>query len=142
MPSLNHSTETASIELVDYLKKQIDIQHIPICIFIDLSKAFDTIDFDILLMKLRHLGINNTALKWFDSYLRNRKQFVSFNCVNSEHLETKTGVLQGGVLELLLFIVYINNLNNVSSLFKMVFFADDSTLVISPCYSSSHGLVF
>ena len=70
----NHSTETAVIELTDYLKSQLDNKHNPLCLFLDLSKAFDTINFDILLLKLQHLGIKNVALNWFKNYLTNRMQ--------------------------------------------------------------------
>ena len=73
----NYSTETAVIELTDYLNTQIDKHHIPLCIFLDLSKAFDTINFDILLLKLKNMGLSNMAINWFESYLKNRKQFVS-----------------------------------------------------------------
>ena len=131
----NYSTESAVIELTDYLKYQIDNQHVPLCLFLDLSKAFDTINFDIMLLKLRHLGINNMALNWFKSYLTQRQQFVSFNGTYSAMLETKTGVPQGSVLGPLLFLIYINDINHVSDLFKIICFADDSTLIVSICFS-------
>ena len=134
----NHSTETAVIELVDYLKFHIDKQHIPISLFLDLSKAFDTIDFDIMLLKLRYLGINGAALEWFNSYLRNRKQYVVYNNAKSDYLETKTGVPQGSVLGPLLFLIYVNDLNNVSPLFKIICFADDSTIIFSLCFTKSN----
>ena len=133
----NYSTESAVIELTDYLKTQIDNQHIPICLFLDLSNAFDTINFDIMLLKLRKLGINNIALNWFESYLTHRKQFVSFNGTDSSLLESLTGVPQGSVLGPLLFLIYINDLNSVSKIFKVICFADDSTLAISLCFSTN-----
>ena len=77
------------------------------------------------------------ALNWFESFLKNRKQFVSFNGIDSGLLETTTGVPQGSVLGPLLFLIYINDLNNVSNLFKVICFADDSTLILSICFSNS-----
>ena len=98
-----HSTESAVIELTDYLKIQIDNKHVPLCLFLDLSKAFDTINFDILLLKMRYMGIRNIALNWFKSYLKIRSQFVSFNGTDSTLLTTITGVHQGSLLNRLLF---------------------------------------
>ena len=103
----NYSTESAVLELTDHLKSQIDKHHLPMCLFLDLSKAFDTINFDIMLIKLRRLGFNSLALNWFETYLKHRKQFVSFNGSDSPLLETKTGVPQGSVLGPLLFLIYI-----------------------------------
>ena len=71
-----HSTEFATFELVDKAFSDIDKKNTSIAIFMDLSKAFDTLDHDILLNKLRHYGIRNTELKWFSSYLHDRMQYV------------------------------------------------------------------
>ena len=82
----------------------MDKQHIPLCVFIDLSKAFDTLNFDILLYKLNNFGIINKELNWFKSYLSNRKQYVKFNEAESDFCSIKTGVPKVSVLGPLLFL--------------------------------------
>ena len=107
---------------------ELDKGKIPIFIFLDLSKAFDTLDHVILLQKLNYHGIRPVELNLFKDYLQNRTQYVSYDNTNSDMYRISTGVPQGSILGPLLFIIYINHLCNASKLFKMIIYADDTTL--------------
>jgi len=98
-------------------------------VFIDLQKAFDTVDHKILLSKLSHYGIRGTALNLFKSYLSNRSQFVSINGVSSNKAIVKHGVPQGSVLGPLLFLIYINDLHTAIRYSVTHHFADDTNLI-------------
>ena len=87
----NHSTEYAAMELTDKILKDIDDKNISLAVFMDLSKAFDTLDHDILTKKLAHYGIHGTALQWFTSYLTDRSQYVEIEGVSSNILPLYTG---------------------------------------------------
>ena len=104
------------------------MNELQINIYLDLSKAFDTLDHSILLQKLKFYGVEGNSLKIFRNYLSKRKQFVEFENVHSEVLEINIGVPQGSVLGLLLFIIYVNDISKTSKLFKFISYADDTTL--------------
>ena len=98
-------------------------------IFIDLQKAFDTVDHDILIQKLNHYGIRGVANNWFSSYLQNRSQYVSINGFNSKLEHIHCGVPQGSILGPLLFLIYINDLNCAIRYCSVHHFADDTNLL-------------
>jgi len=123
-----HSTYMALLQLIDDISKEMDNRNHTIGIFIDLSKAFDTIDHKLLLKKMEFYGIRGIALQWFTSYLTNRKQFVSVNNVDSNLLPITCGVPQGSILGPLLFILYINDIINSSNLANFIMFADDTNI--------------
>ena len=123
-----HSTEHAALELVDKITYKMDNNETPINIFLDLSNAFDTIDHNILLDKLKYYGLDDIAIKLFRSYLTNRYQYVQIENAKSQLLEINTGVPQGSILGPLLFIIYINDISQSSDKFDFIAYADDTTL--------------
>ena len=126
-----HSTELACVKLVDYITTEMDnIKKIktPTAIFLDLSKAFDTLNFNILLNKLQYYGIDGISLSLIISYLTDRFQYVQFENSESDLLEIKTGIPQGSILGPLFFSIMINDLVNSSNKFKFLMYADDTTI--------------
>ena len=125
-----HSTTHALIDLTEDIRQAIDNGLFACGIFIDLQKAFDTVDHAILLKKLDHYGIRGVANDWFRSYLKNRKQFVSISGCQSNITNVDYGVPQGSVLGPLLFLIYINDLHQAIKYAKTRHFADDTNLLI------------
>ena len=123
------STSHALINLTENIRQALDNGYIACGIFVDLQKAFDTVDHQILLSKLDYYGIRGISNNWFNSYLSNRKQYVSINGYDSELVERNCDVPQGSVLGPLLFLSYINDLNQAIKFCKVHRFADDTNLL-------------
>ena len=124
----NHFTYMALNQLVNNITSAIDNRESTAGVFLDLSKAFDTIDHHILLNKLDHYGIRGHSFNWVSSYLTNRMQLVQFTSACSQPEPIVCGISQGSILGPLLFIIYIKNLPNASNLLTTFLFADDTSL--------------
>ena len=94
----SHSTYLALTVLMDKSIKSLENGNYVVCVFFDLSKAFDTVDHEILLAKLCHYRIRRSALDWFSSYSTNCKEFVTYNIERSELMNINCGVPQGSIL--------------------------------------------
>ena len=125
------SCEQALLKAQHILLESLSKKQISLLLLIDFSKAFDMVEHPILLRKLEHYGIRGPALKWMTSYLKNRSQFVSVSGVNSSSKHMQYGVPQGSILGPLLFIIYINDLPNISNEAKFILYADDANIIIN-----------
>jgi retron-type reverse transcriptase len=121
-------TTDAISELVGKIVNQIDEGKFTLSVFLDLSKAFDSISHSNLLMKLDHYGVRGISLKWVKSYLSNRKQYTEVNKGKSTTLSVEYGVPQGSVLGPLLFLVIINDLNKCLLNTNCIMYADETTV--------------
>ena len=127
----NFFTELAIIQLLDKIIDSLSRKEHIIAIFICLSKAFDTIDHNILLYKLKNYGIRGITLSWFNSYLSDRQEYVFINNKSSSMLDIQCGVPQGSILGPLLFLIYVNDIINSSSILYFIMFADDTNVLFS-----------
>jgi len=118
----------AVINIVEKITKALDDKLYTSGIFVDLSKAFDTANHEILLSKLPYFGILGVALNWFNSYLCNRRQYAAINDVVSAMQSITCGVPHGSVLGPVIFLLYINDITESFSLLQFDLFVDDINL--------------
>lgn len=125
-----HNTTTALLKVTEDIREAIDQSKLTIMTLLDFSKAFDTVDLDILMFKLRTLNLSDAVLKWFNSYLYDRQQSISHGNRVSPWRIVKAGVPQGSVLGPLLFMIYINDVTRSINFCSYHLYADDLQLYI------------
>ena len=127
----NHSTYMAIAQLVDKVNTAVEKNETTIGIFLNLSKAFHTIDDKILLHKLEHYGFHGIVLQWFENYLTSTTQYVYNNNCKSDQRDIVCGVPQESILGPLLFILYVNDITYTSNALDFILFTDDTTILYS-----------
>ena len=128
----NHSTDLAASSLINQICNALNNKQKVMSVFLDMSKAFDCVDHNILLQKMKVYGIKGSAFSWFESYLSDRRQRVIFNGTLSESTyDVRCGVPQGSILGTLLYLIYINDINQCLKHCNVALYADDTTLVVT-----------
>lgn len=126
------STNQALLKIINFISEAINNNKISLAVFLDLQKAFDSLNHDILWDKLENAGVRGEALNWFKSYMSNRRQRVKIeNLLSENECQITIGVLQGSILGVVLFLVYINDIFYASDLLLNVAFADDLSSLLS-----------
>ena len=133
------STNHVITDITNKLQNYCDNKYFTSLILPDLSKAFDTVDYQIVVKKLPKYGIRDNFLQLLNDYFTNRKQFVCINNTYSRQQDVSCGVPQSSVLGPLLFTIYINDLPNTSK-FEIRLFADDTVLILSHKNKKSLGV--
>ena len=127
----HHSTETSIIYSNDFILNAMDNKKLTASVFLDISKAFDSPNHDLLIKKLQHTGLSSQAILWLKSYLSSRYQRVRINSSLSDFLPVSTGVPQGSILGQLLFSVYVNDLPQSLKKCEVDSYVDDTKMYLS-----------
>ena len=125
------STETATIDFIDYVNEQLDRGKMVAGVFFDLSKAFDSVDKGFVGQKLCAMGVRGVVLKLITSFLEERKMYVNLGGCCSEQCDVGLGVAQGSVIGPLVFLAYVNDLSSFVRSGHLVTFADDTNVIVS-----------
>ena len=127
-----HSTQTCLIEVINHLYKLLEHKQIPAIISLDLSKAFDSINHDLLLNKLADLNLSEISIAWMKSYLTGRRQMTKFKHFTSGEEEVTSGIPQGSILGPLMFVCFTNDFpSSFDESFKVMSYADDTQIIVN-----------